>query len=99
MKFVQPVAKGKVIATDPSCVLAGQALGRDTVLSRPYVGVENMADAKDLGIAWPYNWLKLCKSSKSSQSGEAAGVLQGGQGGPAGGVHGQGQPGEPSLQK
>ena len=70
MKSVQPVAKGKVIATDPTCVLAGQALGRqfcqvmvtvvmkrDAMLPRPYVGVENMADAKDLGIAWPYNWV------------------------------------------
>jgi len=70
MKSVQPVAKGKVIATDPSCVLAEQALGRqfcqvmvtvvmkrDAVLPRPYVGVENMVDAKDLVIAWPYNWV------------------------------------------
>lgn len=70
MKSSQPVAKGMVIATNPSCVLAGQALGRqicqvvvnlvmkrDVVLPHPYAGVENMADEKDLGIAWPYNWV------------------------------------------
>ena len=70
MKSSQPVAKGMVISTNPSCVLAGQALGRqicqyviklvmkrDAVLPHPYAGVENMADAKDLGIAWPYNWV------------------------------------------
>jgi hypothetical protein len=51
-------------------VLVGQALGRqfcqvvvklvmkrDVVLPRPYAGVKNMADAKDMGIAWPYNWV------------------------------------------
>jgi hypothetical protein len=76
MKSTQPVAKGIVIATNPSCMLAGQALGRqfcqvavkhvmkrDAVLPRPYVGVENMADAKDLGIAWPYNWVISNSSS------------------------------------
>ena len=70
IKSSQPVAKGMVIATNPSCVLVGQALGRqfcqvvvklvmkrDVVLPRPYAGVENMVDAKDLGIAWPYNWV------------------------------------------
>jgi hypothetical protein len=47
---------------------AGHALGRkhcevvirfvmkrDAKLPRPYPGVEEMADAKDLSIAWPYN--------------------------------------------
>jgi hypothetical protein len=70
MKTNQAVAKGVVFSTDPSSVLAGQALGRqfgqvlvkvvmkrDAVLPRPYVGVEKMADAKDLSIAWPYNWV------------------------------------------
>jgi len=70
MKSDQAVAKEIVISTNPSSVLAGQALGRqycevvvkvvmkrDAVLPRPYVGVEKMADAKHLTIAWPYNWV------------------------------------------
>jgi hypothetical protein len=62
----EPVAKGTVISVNPSCVHAGQTLGkkhclvvrfvmkRDAMLPRPYPGVEEMADAKDLSIAWPY---------------------------------------------
>jgi hypothetical protein len=64
----QPVARGVVISVNPSTMHAGQALGRkhcevviklvikrDTKLPRPYPGVQEMADAKDLSIAWPYN--------------------------------------------
>jgi len=36
---------------------------RDAVLPRPYAGVETMADAKDLGIAWLYNWVISNSSS------------------------------------
>jgi hypothetical protein len=52
-------------------MLAGQALGRkhcevvikvvmkrDAKLPHPYPGVQEMADAKDLTIAWPYNRVK-----------------------------------------
>ena len=64
----EPVAKGIVISVNPSTMHAGHALGRkycevvirfvmkrDAKLPRPYPGVQEMADAKDLSIAWPYN--------------------------------------------
>jgi len=63
----EPVAKGTIISVNPVTVHAGQALGkkhclvvircvmkRDAKLPRPYPGVEEMADAKDMTIAWPY---------------------------------------------
>lgn len=63
----QPVAKGTIISTNPDNKLSGVALGkqycevvvnvvlkRDTVLPRPYDGVETMADAYKMPIAWPY---------------------------------------------
>jgi hypothetical protein len=62
------VAKGIVVSVNPSTMHAGHALGRkhcevvirfvikrDAKLPRPYPGVQVMADAKDLEIAWPYN--------------------------------------------
>jgi hypothetical protein len=62
------VAKGIVISVNPSTMHVGHALGRkycevvirfvmkrDAKLPRPYPGVQEMADAKDLSIAWPYN--------------------------------------------
>jgi hypothetical protein len=64
----QPVARGVVISVNPSTMHAGQAFGRkhcevviklvikrDTKLPCPYPGVQEMADAKDMSIAWPYN--------------------------------------------
>jgi len=61
------VAKGTIISVNLVTVHAGQALGkkhclvvircvmkRDAKLPRPYPGVEEMADAKDMAIAWPY---------------------------------------------
>ncbi|XP_021319866.1 uncharacterized protein LOC8070082 [Sorghum bicolor] len=75
----EPVAKGIVISVNPSTMHAGHALGRkycevvirfvmkrDAKLPRPYPGVQEMADAKDLSIAWPYNRIKKCKPKKPS---------------------------------
>jgi len=63
----QPMAKGTIISTNPDNKHSGVALGkqycevvvnvvlkRDTVLPRPYDGVETMADAYKMPIAWPY---------------------------------------------
>lgn len=70
MKTIKPVAKGVVISVNPKTILAGQALGkqfcevvvkvvmkRNAILPRPYAGVEVMANAKHMAIAWPYNWV------------------------------------------
>jgi len=64
----EPVAKGIVISVNPSTMCAGHTLGRkhcevviryvmkrEAKVPRPYPGVQDMADAKDLSIAWPYN--------------------------------------------
>jgi len=61
------VAKGTIISTDPNSMLGGVALGKqycevivnvvlkmDTILPQPYDGVELMADALNMPIAWPY---------------------------------------------
>jgi hypothetical protein len=63
----QPVGKGTIISTKPSIVLGDLPLGRefcevvvtcvlkrDAILPRPYAGMETMADAKMMSIAWPY---------------------------------------------
>ncbi|CAN6203210.1 unnamed protein product [Urochloa humidicola] len=76
----QPVAKGTIVSTNPDSILKGVALGkqycevvvnvvlkRDTILPRPYDGVETMANAHNMPIAWPYQRLKVTKSSQSSQ--------------------------------
>ena len=62
-----PVAKGTIISTRPYTMVGGQALGRefcevivtcvlkrDAILPRPYDGMNTMADAKMMSIAWPY---------------------------------------------
>ncbi|CAN6371964.1 unnamed protein product [Urochloa humidicola] len=80
MRPDQPVAKGTIVSTNPDSILMGVALGkqycevvvnfvlkRDTVLPRPYDGVETMADAHNMPIAWPYQRLKVTKASGSSQ--------------------------------
>jgi hypothetical protein len=63
----QPVAKGTIIGTKPTITLGGEPLGRqycevivtcvlkrDTILPRPYDGMETLADAMKMPIAWPY---------------------------------------------
>jgi hypothetical protein len=63
----QAVAKGIIIGTKPSIKLGGQPIGRqycevivtcvlkrDTILPRPYDGMETLADASMMPIAWPY---------------------------------------------
>ena len=63
----QAVAKGTIVSTNRDNMLGGVALGkqycevianvvlkRDTILPRPYDGVELMADALNMPIAWPY---------------------------------------------
>lgn len=85
----QPVAKGTVISTNPNTTVAGVPLGkqycevvitivlkRDTLLPRPYVDVETMADAYRMAIAWPYKKLKVC--NKTSQSPQPAAGSSGG---------------------
>uniref|UniRef100_J3N806 Transposase Tnp1/En/Spm-like domain-containing protein n=1 Tax=Oryza brachyantha TaxID=4533 RepID=J3N806_ORYBR len=62
-----PVAKATIISTDPTTIVGGESLGqqyyevavnvvikRDVVLPHPYDGVEIMADALYLSIAWPF---------------------------------------------
>jgi hypothetical protein len=63
-----PVALGTIISTNPKSIIGGVALGKqycevvvnhvlkkDATLPRTYPGVEKMADAHHLSIAWPYN--------------------------------------------
>jgi hypothetical protein len=61
------VALGTIISTNPKTIIGVVALGkqycevvnhvlkRDAALPRTYPGVERMADAHKLPIAWPYN--------------------------------------------
>ena len=62
----QPVAKGTIIATQPSTLVGGEPLGtqfcqvivtcvlkKDAVLPRPHDNIERMVDAKMMSIAWP----------------------------------------------
>jgi len=69
------VARGTIISVNPKTTLGGVALGkhycevvvnvvikRDAILPRPYTGVEKMADALKLPIAWPYNRVINCPS-------------------------------------
>jgi hypothetical protein len=61
------VALGAIVSTNPKTITGGVALGkqycevivnhvlkRDAALPRTYPGVEKMADAHKLSIAWPY---------------------------------------------
>ena len=63
----QHVANGTIVSTNRDNMLGGMALGkqycevivnvvlkRDTILPWPYDGVESMADALNMPIAWPY---------------------------------------------
>lgn len=67
LTFDHPVAKGTIISTNPNTLVGGVSLGkqycevvinvvlsRDAILPYPYVGVETMADAHRMLIAWPY---------------------------------------------
>jgi hypothetical protein len=67
------VALGTIISTNPKTIIGGVALGkqycevvvnhvlkRDATLPRTYPGVEKMADAYKLSIAWPYNRVTNC---------------------------------------
>lgn len=73
------VARGTIISVNPKTTLGGVALGkhycevvvnlvikRDAILPRPYTGVEKMADALKLPIAWPYNRMKVSKASTTN---------------------------------
>ena len=64
------VARGTVTSTNPKTMVGGQPLGneycevvvnvvmkRDAILPRPYGGIETMASALKMTIAWPYNKL------------------------------------------
>lgn len=64
---LSPVAKATIISTDPNTLVGQVPLGRnycevvidvvikrDATLPRPYDGMETMADAHMMCIAWPY---------------------------------------------
>jgi hypothetical protein len=68
VRFDTVVARGTIISVNPKTTLGGMALGkhycevvvnlvmkRDAILPHPYTGVEKMADALKLPIAWQYN--------------------------------------------
>lgn len=73
------VAVGTITSTNPKTIIGGVALGkqycevvvdhvlkRDATLPRTYAGVEKMADAHKLHIAWPYNKLKVWHQTSKS---------------------------------
>ncbi|CAN6329991.1 unnamed protein product [Urochloa humidicola] len=80
----QPVAKGTVISTNPNTIVGGQPLGKqycelvvnvvmkkDAILPRPQDGMESMAAAHLMEIAWPYKKVSN-KASKPSHDAAAS---------------------------
>lgn len=82
LNYDHPVAKGTIISTNPNTLVGGVSLGkqycevvinvvlrRDAILPCPYIGIETMADAHRMSIAWQYKKLKVCTRAATSSHG------------------------------
>ncbi|XP_020399890.1 uncharacterized protein [Zea mays] len=75
----QPVAKGIIVSTNPSTIVADLPIGRqfcevvvtcvlkrDAVLARPYDDMQTMATAHMMSLAWPYKKLKVINKASAT---------------------------------